>query len=77
MTLRYKIEIQQLKDTVNKKDFEQYKYDNGYIVLYWRVENDPKGQWSFYGFISQCGLKFELGEKNYNKFLKGQRIFTA
>lgn len=74
MKLKYKVIISKLKHSVNKQDFEDYKYGEGYLVLHWRI--DPKDLWNFYGFITPCNLKFRLGEKKYNKFLKGQKMFT-
>ncbi len=75
MELKYKVEIRQLKNTFNIKYYEHYKYDNGYLALYWRVKSDPKGVWNFYGLITSSDLKFKLGEKKYKKFLTGQRMF--
>lgn len=70
----YKVEHAQLKPAVNPDGYNEYKFDSGYLVLYYK--NNKNDSFTYYGFITPQQLKEKLGEKQYSKFCQGKREFT-
>ncbi len=73
--IRLKVEISQLKNDIEKKQFEKYKFEDGYMNLLWKDNESPL--WNWYGFITSDELKERIGEKRHKKFHQGQRIFIV
>lgn len=68
----YKIELIQSDNLTLENRVEQYK-DIGYIVLYWKYNNQKN--WNFHGIICPDYLKSKLSEKQWKKFCDGERNF--
>jgi len=72
----YEIEIiteSQLKANADLNRLAQYKFKEGYLMLFWYNQGEKNKNW--YGFITSEFLKNKLGEKQYSKFCQGKRIF--
>lgn len=72
----YKVEVSQLKNDVDKTDYEKFKFkDLGYLILLWKYEG---GDANFYhGLIEPDKLKLFIGEKQWSKFCQGKREFIV
>ncbi len=80
----YMIEFSQLKsvdpDKLEETELKYAKYkfkDEGYLVLNWQYEKDynKHGSWYFHGYITPESLKERLGQKQWDKFCQGKRVF--
>jgi len=70
----YEIELGQLKPTVDKSKLEQYKYEDGYLILHWSYEGANSERF-WHGFVTPEELKEVIGPEQYEKFKKGKRKF--
>jgi hypothetical protein len=71
--ITYIVEEAQLKQNTDVIGYAQYRFNDGYLVLYWIDEHKVK---NYHGFITTIELKKLLGNVQWSKFCQGKREFT-